>query len=288
MCDPPHMTTNRGSLRPPDQGLKDAERDACLHALGELHASGHLTFPELETRIQAALAARSEEELAALVRDAPGDKTATESPLGGEAAATTDVRSTWTTATVIAATAGALAAVMRVARAVAAAVLAGLVMVALASYALLRTIGRRSRETLAALRPAAPVAEKSAARGEMVRVPQPQVPVQRQPIKVYAVRVPMGEQPEPEPDLTTAAARELPSGARPALPGRVTLELAAAPTSSEDRAQPETDEGERGVAGQLRPLLDRVAPRGHGRRSGVIPTQREPHVAGWRRTRRAV
>ena len=45
------------------------KRDACLHALGAHHAAGRLSIEELDSRIQAALAAETEEELAALTAD---------------------------------------------------------------------------------------------------------------------------------------------------------------------------------------------------------------------------
>jgi hypothetical protein len=49
--------------------LDVAKRDACLHALGAHHAAGRLSIEELDSRIQAALAAETEDELHALTAD---------------------------------------------------------------------------------------------------------------------------------------------------------------------------------------------------------------------------
>ena len=51
--------------------LDSRQRDACLHALGALHAAGRLSLEELDSRIQAALAAETEAELATLTVDLP-------------------------------------------------------------------------------------------------------------------------------------------------------------------------------------------------------------------------
>jgi hypothetical protein len=51
--------------------LDDRTRDACLHDLGDQYAAGRLSSSELESRIQAALAAETEEELAAAIAEPP-------------------------------------------------------------------------------------------------------------------------------------------------------------------------------------------------------------------------
>ena len=48
-------------------GLDDATRDACLHGLGDHYAAGRLSAAELDARVQLALAAETEGELAAVM-----------------------------------------------------------------------------------------------------------------------------------------------------------------------------------------------------------------------------
>ena len=64
----------------PGASLDDATRDACLHSLGDHYATGRISVDELDVRIQRALAAETEEELASVMAglesvpaDGPGD-----------------------------------------------------------------------------------------------------------------------------------------------------------------------------------------------------------------------
>lgn len=274
-----------------------------MHALGELHAAGHLTFDALDERICAALAAETEEELAVLLSDLPDTTTDSWSPFGGEAEAATGTRPEQKTETKTAPTAAPTAApraarpdVRRLGQSaaavlatlgvalvtVAAAMLAGARKVAAWSWALLCEVGAWLVNALAAMRrrrePAPPAQD-------LVAVPQPQAPMQWEPIKVYAVRVPM----DPEPvasELPAPTVRELPTAERPALmPGRTEPERELAAESAEDNTAPAEDEAARGTGGPLRPLLDRVTQRAHGRRSGIFPRQRESHEAAERTSR---
>lgn len=68
-CHPPAMETRWDGVEELDLRLHLDKRDACLHALGEHHAAGRMSVEELDRRVQAALAAETEEELAALVVD---------------------------------------------------------------------------------------------------------------------------------------------------------------------------------------------------------------------------
>jgi hypothetical protein len=90
------METMTGAVRQSGPSVSHEERDACLHALGAMHASGKLTLTELEARIQAALAAESDEELVALVRESSrpevtAQQVASEPAPGPAAAPTTDL-----------------------------------------------------------------------------------------------------------------------------------------------------------------------------------------------------
>jgi hypothetical protein len=59
-------------------GLDDATRDACLHCLGDHYAAGRLSVAELDSRVQLALAAQTEDELAAVMAGVVED------PAGGQ------------------------------------------------------------------------------------------------------------------------------------------------------------------------------------------------------------
>ena len=68
---PPELA--RPDHRPPAPGLRagDVDRDAAAAALGEHFAQGRLTLDELNTRLDAALTARTHGELARAARDLP-------------------------------------------------------------------------------------------------------------------------------------------------------------------------------------------------------------------------
>ena len=266
------METKFGAVRQPDGDLSYAERDACLHALGELHAGGHLTFSELEKRIQAALAAETEEELARLVPELPETKAGSRSSFGGEAATTTPTRST---PAVVVGAATAVVATLGVAlAAVGGALVTAALLVARGSYGLLLAVARWVLQKVAELRRPQACAVPAA---DLDLAPRPQAPAPWQPIKVYAVRVPMDE--EPAAELDTARVAELPSAARPALaasPATVRGELPAAPEAPADELPPQED-GVRAVFAQRRLLLSRVTHRDPRRRSGIFPRQRTTH-----------
>jgi Domain of unknown function (DUF1707) len=48
--------------------LDDARRDACLHSLGDHYAAGRLSADELDARVQFALAAETDEDLASVMQ----------------------------------------------------------------------------------------------------------------------------------------------------------------------------------------------------------------------------
>ena len=57
----------------PGACLDDARRDACLHSLGDHYATGRISVEELDSRIQRALAAETEEELASVMAGLASD-----------------------------------------------------------------------------------------------------------------------------------------------------------------------------------------------------------------------
>jgi len=63
---------NRSATPRPDLRIGDAERTAVTEALQRHYAEGRLDGAELEERLERALAARTEGDLAEIVRDLPG------------------------------------------------------------------------------------------------------------------------------------------------------------------------------------------------------------------------
>jgi hypothetical protein len=95
--------------------LDDSKRDACLHSLGDHYAAGRLSAEELDGLIQAALAAETEADLAAVMSDLSVDPSVEHGPErvrrgGPRLHAPTAPRFRWVLAVVVLAVGGALVA----------------------------------------------------------------------------------------------------------------------------------------------------------------------------------
>ncbi len=65
------VSHTRQTLADPDARIGDAERDATVTLLGDAAAEGYLTPDELDTRLEAALTARTQADLQSLRADLP-------------------------------------------------------------------------------------------------------------------------------------------------------------------------------------------------------------------------
>jgi hypothetical protein len=236
------METTR-AVRQPGPALSHRERDACLHALGALHAEGALSFAELDARITAALRATTHEELTALVREDTAVVPRSRRP-GGRLFA------------------------VRVIIFLALAVIGALVrMLALAAVAICVGVVR----TIVATRAVpARLAKGGPATKELVLVPRPQVPAQRDPAKVHPVLVPTETgSPSTELVLVRRSAEVV-----PVRPAAVRGAILAAERASDGVALPHEERRVQGLVSQLRPLVHRVSDRARWRRLTADACQR--------------
>ena len=292
------METMRGAVRQPVPDLDHAERDACLHTLGALHAAGELSLTELEERIAAALEASTKDELAALVRTrarmevAPRPPTPEEPPAAPARASLADG---WVYRLKVVAFL-ALAVFLAVARGLALTLVAvtiiavrALLLVLLgvrrATEALVRwarerraTDGRGETEVV----PARPQLKAPPSR-ELVLVPQARVPAQRQPHKVHPVLVPS----EVDASSTDVVPVTRAAGVIPAQRAPIAREVIAWDVSSTGTALRRDERRVRELVAQLRPLVHRVTDRATWRRMTTSACERAARTKGWRRTTRA-
>ena len=284
-----------GAVRHRGLDLSHEERDACLHALGALHASGKLSLPELDARIEAALAARTEEELAALVREGSRPEVTARRP-GREARRALVARAAGAgvTAVRLVVFLGVTlpVALVRVLAVAAVALGVGVVRLLLAAAWIVRfayqALARWSRSWSATTARAeagavpARLQRRRPLSRELVLVPRPQVPAQRDPAKVHPVLVP-SEAGAPSTDLVLARrSTDVVLARRPVIEG----EIVARERASLDRALPHEDRRVGGLASQLRPLVHRVTDRARWRRITTNACERAVRTRGWRRTTR--
>lgn len=287
------METMRGAVRQPAPDLDHAERDACLHALGALHASGELSLSELEARIAAALEASTKDELAALVRVSSRMEVAPRPPTREEPpAASAQVASRGGVVFALKVSAFlALAVVLAVARGLALTLVAVTVLAVRALLLVLLGV-RRATEALVRWARARGASDGRDETGpartqlpaptsrELVLVPQARVPAQRQPNKVYPVLVPS----EVDASSTDVVPVTRAAGVIPAQRAPIAREVIAWDVSSTRTALRRDDRRVRELVAQLRPLVHRVTDRATWRRMTTSACERAARTKGWRRT----
>jgi Domain of unknown function (DUF1707) len=292
------METMRGAVRQPGPDLSHEERDACLHALGALHAAGRLSLPELDARIEAALAARTDDELVALVRESSGievaPRRATHEERRAMVAAGARRVGGWLFALrflvflVLALLVGLVRVLAVAAVALGVVLVRALLLAAWGGRLAYRALVRRSRTWGASLGRAdarvvpARLQLQRAPSKELVLVPRPQVPAQREPAKVHPVLVPS------EADSTSTALVLARRSTEVVLAGQTAPrgDLFARGLATVERAFPRDDRRVRALVSQLRPLVHRVADRARWGRMTTNACERAALTKGWRRTSR--
>lgn len=283
------------AVRQRGPSLSHEERDACLHALGALHASGKLSLSELDVRIQAALAARTDAELAALVRESSRIEVAPPRPTQEEPPAAVAPRHRraegWLFAArlvgfVALALLGAFVRVVALAAvALGVGVVRALTLAAWGSWVVCQSLARRGKALSKALGRAetgpvpARLQLRRAPSRELVVVPSARVPAQRVPHKVHPVIVPT----DADPSSTTS----VPAGqSTEVVPVRAAIRgaLLARDLTSVGTTVSREDRRVRVLVSQLRPLVHRVADRARWRRMTTNACERAAHTKSWRRS----
>jgi hypothetical protein len=289
------METTTGAVRQLGPDLSHDERDACLHALGALHASGKLSLSELDARIEAALAARTDDELAALMREGSPITVTPQRPTPQEprAEVAPGYRRTggWLFALrlVVLVALTLLAAVARVltlaAVALGVGVVRALLVTAWGAAFVYQALVRRSSTWSAAVGRAegravpARLQRRSTSR-ELVLAPQPRVPAQREPVKIHPVLVPSEvHSSSTAVVLARRSTAVVPAGRADFRRALIVRELRCVGTTFPREAR-----GVRGLVSQLRPLVHRVTDRARWRRLTTSACDRAAQKRGWRRS----
>ncbi len=292
------MQTTTGAVRQSGPDVSHERRDACLHALGALHASGKLSLSELDARIEAALAARTDDELAALVRETSRIEVAPPRPIH-EAQASVNPRYRRASGLLFALRRLAFVALTLVAGlarvvtltlvALSAVIVRALLLLVWLGFLAWGTLVRQSKTWGASIGradarvvPARRQAPRSASQ-ELVVMPRPQVPAQRQPMKIHPVIVPT------QGGSSSSALVRARRSTDVVLPGRAVRRqgVLGRDLASVATVLPREDRTVQALVAQLRPLVHRVTERARWRRLSTNACERAGQTKGWRRTIRS-
>jgi hypothetical protein len=289
------MNSTSEAVRHPGKVLSHEERDACLHALGALHASGELSAVELDARIDAALSARTEDELAALVRTSSRLEPAAQEPTQTALPPQGAPRPRRTAGSLFALRFVVFAALMLLAGLVRVLILIGVALSVGTARALLATarVGSFAYQALRgvfstrgalvgrahAMPAPARLQMRRPATQELVVVPKAQVPAQREPVKIHPVLVPNGAN---SPSTALVLARRSTEVVRVEHPA-VRREVLARHLDSPGRAFPREERRLRELVLQLQPLVHRVTYRARWRRSTTNACERTAQTNRWPR-----